>query len=147
MGSQQPFPLSKLLFMSVKTLAGPLSRWFNCYVFWLIFSRTFISCGNKILFYQCHTKFMNICRKFLHRAKTDTLFRLSQNRLDNINFDFPFFCPQKVDCFTSCTSVSLLWGQDQVPCNEPWKGAFYFSVSSQINLDQNSKQQPIQTNC
>jgi len=39
MGSQQPFPLSKLLFMSVKTLAGPLSR------------------------------------KFLHRAKTDTLFR------------------------------------------------------------------------
>ena len=59
-------------------------------LFWLVFSRTFISCGNKILFYQCHTKFMNICRKFLHRAKTDTLFRLSQNKMNNINFDFPF---------------------------------------------------------
>ena len=93
MGSQQPFPLSKLLFMSVKTLAGPLSRWDNCCVSDLFFLRTFISCGNKILFYQCHTKFMNICRKFLHRAKTDTLFRLSQNRLD---FDFPFFVRRKL---------------------------------------------------
>jgi len=39
MGSQQPFPLSKLVFMFVKSLAGPLSR------------------------------------RFLARAKTDTLFR------------------------------------------------------------------------
>ena len=153
MGSQQPFPLSKLLFMSVKTLAGPLSRWDDCCVFWLVFLTDVHTLFAETKYYFISNVIQRFLIFTLNLQETFTpgkdwhFIQVESKQNEHPKF-WLLFISQKVDCFTSCTSLSLLRGQDQVPCDEPWKGAFYFSISSQINLDQNSKQQPIQMfNC
>ena len=124
MGSQQPFPLSKLIFMFVKSLAAPLSRlgWFQ-----IVFNNQ----NDTIV------SILHICsdRRLLQRAKTDTLFRWTFTSFCSL---LPFLkdcCVmiktmimivslQEIDCSPPCPPLPLLWGEDQVQSDEPWKG-FY----------------------
>ena len=74
MGSQQPFPLSKLIFMFVKSLAQPLSRWQHL---WYLYKDLNTIPGKvATTFTQFHI--FHIVRRLLQRAKTDTLFRYSR---------------------------------------------------------------------
>ena len=81
----------------------------------------------KLVCYICSMKrdmFCYVIPAARFHGSFSCIFHVAQNILilSYLMISILILRPQEVDCSTPRPPLPLLWGQDQVPCDEPWKG-------------------------
>ena len=81
----------------------------------------------KLVCYICSMKrdmFSYVIPAARFHGSFSCIFHVAQNILifSYLMISILILRPQEVDCSTPRPPLPLLWGQDQVPCDEPWKG-------------------------